>query len=52
VYAAPGYEQSVSNLAQTSLAGDMVFGDGWDSQLATVTGTVDGGMTASLTIGV
>jgi protocatechuate 3,4-dioxygenase beta subunit len=50
VYATTGYEQSVRNLAQTSLASDNVFSDGWDSQLATVTGTVSGGMTAALVV--
>ena len=41
VYATAGYEQSVQNLAQTSLASDNVFGDdGGVSQLATVTGDV------------
>jgi protocatechuate 3,4-dioxygenase beta subunit len=50
VYATAGYEQSVRNLAQTSLASDNVFSDGWDSQLATVTGTVSGGMTAALVV--
>ena len=52
VYATAGYEQSVSNLAQTSLDSDMVFSDGYDDQLATVTGSVGDGMTATLTIGV
>ena len=34
VYATAGYEQSVENLAQTSLDSDMVFSDGYASQLA------------------
>ena len=34
------------------LQSDMVFSDGYESQLATVTGTVEGGMTATLTVGV
>jgi protocatechuate 3,4-dioxygenase beta subunit len=51
-YATDGYEQSVQNLAGTSLDSDMVFSDGTDSQLATVTGDVDGGMTAALTFNV
>jgi protocatechuate 3,4-dioxygenase beta subunit len=50
VYATGGYEQSVRNLAQTSLATDNVFRDGWSLQLATLTGTVDGGLTATLTV--
>ena len=38
VYATDGYEQSVQNLAQTSLDSDMVFSDGYASQLATTSG--------------
>jgi protocatechuate 3,4-dioxygenase beta subunit len=52
VYATSGYEQSVTNLAQTSLDGDMVFSDGYASQLATVSGTVDSGLTIKLNVGV
>jgi len=50
VYATDGYEQSVRNLSRTSLASDNVFSDGWSLQLATLTGTVDGGLTAKLTV--
>ena len=50
VYATAGYEQSVGNLAQTSLATDMVFRDGWEAQLATVTGTAADGFVAALTV--
>jgi protocatechuate 3,4-dioxygenase beta subunit len=50
VYEADGYEASVSNLAQTSLATDMVFSDGWSLQLATVTGSNDDGYVASLNV--
>jgi protocatechuate 3,4-dioxygenase beta subunit len=52
VYATAGYEQSVSNLAQTSLDSDMVFGDGHSLQMATVTGDVDKGMTIKLNVAV
>ena len=53
VYATTGYEQSVSNLSQVSLAGDMVFGDdGGIHQLATMSGDALEGYTAALTIGV
>jgi protocatechuate 3,4-dioxygenase beta subunit len=52
VYATEGYEQSVQNLAQTSLEGDMVFSDGADAQLAAVEGDVDSGYTATLTVAV
>ena len=34
MYATAGYEQSVQNLAGTSLDSDMVFSDGYKSQLA------------------
>jgi protocatechuate 3,4-dioxygenase beta subunit len=52
VYATSGYSQSVNNLAQTSLATDMVFADGSSHQLATVTGNVNDGLVASLTAAV
>lgn len=48
VYATDGYSASVRNLAQTSLARDMVFGDGYSSQLAIMTGDVATGYVASL----
>jgi protocatechuate 3,4-dioxygenase beta subunit len=48
VYATDGYNQSVRNLSQTSLATDMVFRDGWDHELGTITGTIDSGLTATL----
>ena len=50
VYAADGYGQSVTNMARTSLESDNVFGDGADDQLATVTGSVDQGFVAALTV--
>ena len=50
MYATAGYEQSVRNLAQTSIESDMVFRDGVDQQLATVTGDVTGGYVARLTV--
>jgi protocatechuate 3,4-dioxygenase beta subunit len=50
VYASDGYSQSRTNLAQTSLDTDNVFSDGYSLQLATVTGDVTGGMTASLNV--
>ncbi|MFC7488988.1 intradiol ring-cleavage dioxygenase [Knoellia sp. CPCC 206453] len=53
VYATSGYEQSASNLSQTSLTSDMVFGDdGGIHQLATVAGDANSGYVANLTIGV
>ena len=53
VYATTGYESSVSNLAQLTLASDNVFGDdGGASQLGAVTGSVSAGYTVTLTAGV
>jgi protocatechuate 3,4-dioxygenase beta subunit len=52
VYATAGYEQSVQNLAQTSLESDLVFADGYSTQLATASGSVDDGITIRLNIGV
>jgi hypothetical protein len=49
VYATPGYEASVGNLARVSLTSDNVFGDdGGAGQLATVTGDVSSGYTVRL----
>jgi protocatechuate 3,4-dioxygenase beta subunit len=51
VYATDGYEQSVTNMSRTSLASDMVFGDdGAVRQLATMSGSVGGGLTAKLQV--
>jgi protocatechuate 3,4-dioxygenase beta subunit len=52
VYATSGYEASVSNLSQVSLATDNVFSDGSSLELATMTGSVAGGFTAALTVAV
>lgn len=52
VFATDGYEDSVGNLAQTSLSSDNVFGDGSSLQVADVAGDVDAGYTASLVVGV
>lgn len=53
VYATSGYEQSVRNASQVSLQSDNVFGDdGGIHQLATMSGSVDAGYTAALTIGI
>ena len=40
-----GYEQSVRNLSKVSLAGDNVFGDGYDLQIPTMTGDPTKGYT-------
>ena len=50
VYATDGYEQSVTNLARTSLTTDMVFSDGVSQQTPTVAGTVADGMTITLNV--
>lgn len=53
VYATSGYEQSVRNVSQVSLASDNVFSDdGGIHQIATMSGSVASGYTAALTIGV
>ncbi|HET9141518.1 intradiol ring-cleavage dioxygenase [Actinophytocola sp.] len=52
VYATDAYTASGRNLAATSLATDMVFRDGYDHQMATVTGDVSPGFTAALTVAV
>jgi protocatechuate 3,4-dioxygenase beta subunit len=50
VYATDGYEQSVTNLAQLSLETDGIFSDGYDTQLAAVTGSVGSGYSYELTV--
>lgn len=52
VYATAGYEASVTTLSQVSLATDNVFSDGSALELATVTGSVNTGFTATLTVAV
>ncbi|MGW5143581.1 dioxygenase [Nocardia beijingensis] len=47
-----GYARSVTNLSQVTLDSDNVFGDGWDAELATVTGTPSSGLRVALTVGV
>jgi protocatechuate 3,4-dioxygenase beta subunit len=49
-YATDGYEQSVDNLAGVSLQSDGIFSDGYDSQLAAMTGSATSGYTATLTV--
>ena len=51
VYAQPGYEASVSNMRQVSLATDGVFrDDGAEHQLGTISGTVADGLTVELAV--
>jgi protocatechuate 3,4-dioxygenase beta subunit len=51
-YATTGYSQSITNLAGISLASDNIFSDGASLQLATVTGDVTNGMTATLSVAI
>ncbi|MFF5034002.1 dioxygenase family protein [Nocardia salmonicida] len=48
----PGYVNSTRNLSGVTLSSDGVFGDGWDAELATITGTPTTTMSVSLTVGV
>jgi protocatechuate 3,4-dioxygenase beta subunit len=51
VFATAGYEPSAANYVGLSIEGDGVFGDdGAEHQLAEVTGSVDGGFVATLTV--
>jgi protocatechuate 3,4-dioxygenase beta subunit len=50
VYASDGYEQSVRNLARVSLDSDMVFSDGYDSQVPQITGSAADGYVATLKV--
>ena len=52
VYQDGRYGDSGNNLGRLSLDSDGVFEDGWDGQMATVSGSVDGGYAASLVFGV
>ncbi|MGI5217024.1 dioxygenase [Nocardia sp. CA-290969] len=47
-----GYSRSLGNMSRVTLATDNVFGDGWDAELATVTGSPESGLDIALTIGV
>jgi len=50
VFATSGYEQSVSNYRQVSLSSDMVFRDGADREIPTISGDATSGYTVSLTV--
>jgi protocatechuate 3,4-dioxygenase beta subunit len=52
VFAQPGYELSVTNLQRVTLASDMVFSDSYVTQLPELSGSVDAGYTAKLSVGV
>ncbi|MCB9133836.1 MAG: intradiol ring-cleavage dioxygenase [Anaerolineales bacterium] len=51
-YAADGYETSAKNFPKITLATDNIFSDGYDLQMATMSGDVTNGYTAKLTVGV
>lgn len=50
VYGDGRYGDSAGNLARLSLDSDGVFRDGWDDQLATMSGSIDAGYAASLLV--
>lgn len=50
VYATSGYEASIQTFAEVSLDTDMVFSDGYDQQLARLTGNPTSGYTAALPV--
>ena len=52
VYATTGYSASVNNLARISFSSDNVFSDGVELQLASVSGSVEAGYIADLTVGI
>jgi protocatechuate 3,4-dioxygenase beta subunit len=52
VYATSGYSASVTNLAGTSLASDMVFSDGSSLQVASITGSVGSDLAGALTVAI
>ncbi len=50
VYATDGYSGSVTNLGRLSLETDSIFSDSHEQQMATTTGSVEKGYTATLTV--
>jgi len=52
VYTATGYASSVINLAQITLATDMVFSDGASTETPITTGSISDGYVSTLTVGV
>jgi len=52
VYALQGYAGSAQNLSRVSLESDGIFSDGASLELATITGNVAGGLTATLTVAI
>jgi len=52
VYATAGYEQSVINQSRITLATDGIFADGASLELATISGGVGSGLTATLSVAI
>lgn len=52
IYASSGYSSSASNLSRVSLSSDGIFSDGASLQVASTSGSVSGGYTASLQVAV
>ena len=52
VYATSGYEASVTNLSRVTLASDNVFSDGASLELASISGSVAEGLTATLSVAI
>ena len=52
VYETDGYETSARNLPGITLATDNIFSDGYEQQMATMSGDVANGYVAKLTVGV
>jgi protocatechuate 3,4-dioxygenase beta subunit len=52
IYSTNGYAGSLANLGNSSLANDGVFSDGSSLQMATITGSVATGLTATLEIAI
>jgi protocatechuate 3,4-dioxygenase beta subunit len=48
VYATTGYEASIRTMSRVSLNTDMVFRDGWDNELGTMSGSISSGLTVHL----
>lgn len=52
VYRLASYPNSAANLAQLSLATDMVFSDGVEHQLGSITGEIEAGLAVSLSVAI
>jgi protocatechuate 3,4-dioxygenase beta subunit len=52
VYARADYPNSAANLSQLSLETDMIFADGVEHQLDSISGDIDDGLTVTLSVAV